>query len=105
MEIIMQEKNICVVCGFADIAENYLIDGIIISTHEICPSCGFQYGYSNFPPHVGLPVDTTQLDLVKYCREKWTEGGMVWQSPSLRSQPQNWDPSEQLKNIPAEFPG
>lgn len=106
----MIKKHVCVVCGFSGIQENYIIDGAIISTHEICPSCGFQYGYSNFPPHVGLPRETKQLELVKYCRDLWIQGGMKW-GWSFKHQkafnsdktPVNWNPLEQLKNVPKEF--
>ena len=106
----MKKKYVCVVCGFPEIAENYLIDGNITSTYEICPSCGFQYGYSNFPPHMGLVKETKQSELITYCRKLWIQGGMQWgwsfkheKAFDSDKAPLNWNPLEQLKNVPKEF--
>lgn len=96
----MEWKNlstgkICPVCGLTLDFEPW-IGGA--DSQEICPCCGVQFGYydsANSPEE----VIKRWFDL----RQKWIQGGMKWWSPSLREQPSNWNPNEQLKNIPREF--
>lgn len=80
-------------------------------SQEICPCCGNQFGYTDAAP--------TPDGVIKRWRERrseWIASGMKWGwsiqdnktieeltgEPDDRK-PQNWNPNEQLKNIPEEY--
>lgn len=75
-------------------------------SQEICPCCGTQFGYTD--AHFGHNI----LPIWREIRQKWIKNGMKWgwsmklnravESVSY-PRPSNWDPIQQLKNIPAEF--
>lgn len=96
----MEWKNfstgkICPVCGLVLDFEPWT-EGA--DSQEICPCCGVQFGYYDSANSPG-EVIKRWFDL----RKKWIQGEMRWWSPSLREQPSNWNPNEQLKNVPKEF--
>lgn len=94
----------CPVCGlFLDF--DPWIEGH--SSQEICPCCGVQFGYFD-------AADSPEEVIQRWCdlREKWIQGGMKWgwsfkhnKAFDFHETPANWNPIEQLKNIPAEFLG
>lgn len=55
------------------------------ASYEICPSCGFQFGYD----------DEDQSITFAQWRQGWIERGMPWYSSGI-APPINWDPSVQL---------
>lgn len=72
---------------------------------EICPCCGIQFGYED------MSWDRTgRINIYLDLRQKWIQGGMKWgwsfkhqKAFESDSAPQNWDPLEQLRNVPKEF--
>lgn len=84
----------CPVCGFRmewDLTE-------ATSANEICPSCGIQFGYTD----AAGGDETKRIEIYKKWRADWIASGMVWDKGRSKS-PENWNPEEQLKNIPEEF--
>jgi len=53
-----------------------------VPSDEICPCCGFHFGYDDLGP---------DKDIYSKWRLKWIEGGRTWFSRS-RMPPENWDP-------------
>jgi hypothetical protein len=72
----------CPVCGYGGLAEP-AYDEHGCSSHEICPSCGTQFGYHD--------CSTSHAEL----RTRWLEGGARWRSQ--QPQPENWSALAQLK--------
>lgn len=71
----------CPVCGFPNLAEEPrdLENG---SSYEICPSCGFEFGYTD--ESEGISDET--------WRREWLAGGAMWFSASRKGeQPENWN--------------
>lgn len=80
------KKNICLVCGYDELFEPpYDEEGI--ASDEICPSCGFHFGYD----------DDFEKSIYNEWRNKWLNSGCKWFSNG-RKQPINWNPHEQIKN-------
>jgi hypothetical protein len=78
---------LCPVCAFPGLPEPaYSRDG---GSLEICFCCGFQFGYT----YAALGEAGH-----KKWRDEWIRNGMKWSNPN--PPPDNWDPTEQLKNIP-----
>jgi hypothetical protein len=74
----------CPVCGYPDLEEPArFADGN--PSWEICPSCGFEFGYD----------DDEAGDSYADWRQRWIENGMRWWSRSHRKPP-GWDPHAQL---------
>lgn len=97
-------KYTCFVCGFGSLTEQFYIDNSFSSTFEICPCCGFQYGYHDLNGTDEYPESFTEKDIVIEYRKQWIQNGMKWWSDNpMRPKPENWNPKEQLKNIPKEF--
>ena len=95
---------ICLVCGYPNLEEQPF-DGVKFhSTHEICPSCGFHYGYDDLNATGEYPEDFNEWDIIKVYREKWIKNGSKWWSEN-ETLPVNWNPEEQLKNIPEQSLG
>jgi hypothetical protein len=86
----------CPVCGYPDLDEPaYYENGA--GSDDICPSCGFQFGYSD--DSFGINDPETQT-FHKQWREKWIAGGMKFKHPpSSGDKLLNWDPVRQLLNI------
>lgn len=60
-----------------------------IASEEICPCCGFHYGYDE---------DSETEDINVLWRKRWIEEGYKWFSTS-RPAPNGWDAKEQLKEL------
>lgn len=86
----MSESYVCPVCGFPGLTEEPRhADGG--SSDEICPSCGFQFGYD----------DDLQGITFEAWRRKWIQQGMRWSSVGI-PRPARWNPEVQLRNLPSE---
>ena len=80
-------NNICPVCGYPELVDPaYDQDGG--GSLEICPSCGYQFGYTDDDRHI------THAQ----WRGKWIEKGMKWDK-GRSTPPLNWNPKKQLENI------
>ncbi len=89
----------CLICGYPNLSEQPF-DGLkFYSTHEICPSCGFHYGYDDLNGTGEYPKHFKELDIIKVYRENWLKNGAKWWSESIPPS-KNWNPADQLKNIP-----
>lgn len=77
----------CPVCGYPDL-EAIPHDEYGGASYEICPSCGFQFGYT----------DDDQGITYQLWRERWIASGMVWNSIGI-SPPPEWDPEGQLRGM------
>lgn len=97
---------ICAVCGNIASVMRHTKPESALETGEICPCCGFHYGYDDMNASAEYSKDATPLDIIKIYRSQWIKDGMKWWSINpLRPKPPNWDPLQQLKNIPKEFLG
>lgn len=76
--------NICSACGyrFLKLPQLSASGG---PSHEICPSCGFEPGYTD---------DEQGLSFEQW-RTQWVERGMAWFS-SGQSRPADWNPVRDL---------
>ena len=80
----MNGKCTCPVCGFPDLGRGPTESWT--PTYEICPSCGFEFGYS----------DAIEKETYENYREKWIAAGCKWR---FRRPPDGWDPVRPLRNI------
>ncbi len=70
------DKNTCPVCGYDGLYEPpYNEKGS--GSYEICPCCGFQFGYDDFPYE-------EREQLFAQWRERWKNGGKKWFSTVRR---------------------
>ncbi len=83
----------CPVCGYDGLTERSWTNESG-GSDEICPSCGIQFGYTDFAG--GDPQ--AREDLYKRWRREWIENGMRWDK-GRSTPPPGWDPVGQLKNI------
>ncbi len=85
----MHRHDICRVCGYINDIPiwNDFGDAII---DEDCPCCGVQWG-----------VQDVTLEDIRRLRKIWLDAGGRWVWPAI--EPDDWDPTEQLVNIPREF--
>lgn len=100
-------KYICLVCGYPNLDEQPFDGTRFFSTHEICPSCGFHYGYDDLNGTGEYPETSSERDIIRAYRQKWIHGGMKWWAkdeggPDER-RPENWNPKKQLENVPEDF--
>jgi hypothetical protein len=76
----------CPVCGFDGLMEPpYSESGR--GSFEICPSCGFEFGYDDDSEGVSPEAHRTA----------WLEGGAEWFDPEAK--PHDWDLRAQLARI------
>src|SRR5579872_991515 len=80
----------CPVCGYDGLSYGPLRHGT--DSFEICPSCGFEFGFSD-----GVKGETYELH-----RQKWIDAGCRWWSRS-RKAPPNWDPVAQLVSLGTDY--
>jgi len=114
----MEIQKKCYVCGLELDEYPYNDPGEVPRANHsvICPACGIHYGYDDEGGGNIIPDELTYSDwkfgdenhkkIIKFWRNKWIEGGMVWKHQDVISQtfiPHNWNPEEQLKNVPKEF--
>lgn len=79
-------KNICPVCGYDELLEPPY-DEYNIPSYEICPCCGFEYGFDD---------QDLNFDFITY-REKWLLSGAKW--VQCQEKPDDWNLDTQLKNL------
>jgi hypothetical protein len=80
-------KYNCPVCGFDGLTEEPY-DKHGCASFDICPSCGTEYGNTDF--------NVSHKEL----RKKWVENGCKWYSKSkskIDEKPADWDPHQQLQ--------
>lgn len=82
-----QSRFVCPICGYPDLKQPPRSDSGGAS-HEICPSCRFQFGYDDDAE--GISYDE--------WRRRWVRKGMTWSSGAIRPPP-DWNPLEQLKQL------
>lgn len=75
----------CPICGYPDL-EAPPHSGHGSASDEICPSCGFQFGYDD--DSEGITYDQWRAD--------WIAKGMPWWSIGIPT-PLGWDPVKQLQ--------
>jgi predicted RNA-binding Zn-ribbon protein involved in translation (DUF1610 family) len=89
-------SHLCPVCGYPDLDKpayrNTFKDGI--GSLEICPSCGFQFGYTDDACHLNVERSI----IFQQWRQEWISGGMKWSIKEIKP-PANWNPCEQLLNV------
>jgi len=78
----------CPVCGYVGLYEPPRSLETGAGSDEICPSCGFQFGFDD---------DDRGISYEQW-RQKWRDSGMRWFSTG-RKPPDGWDPSEQLARV------
>lgn len=80
------KKYICPVCGY-DRLDERPYDIIGEPSFNICPCCGFEYGFDDM--NCGYTFES--------YRNKWINDGAKWFSK--KEKPRNWNLEEQLKNL------
>jgi len=75
----------CPVCGYGDLRRKPGVE-FGESSHEICPSCGFQFGYTDMDLRISYEEH----------RKQWIREGMPWRG--VKTKPEKWNPVEQLKS-------
>lgn len=78
---------LCPVCGFPNLNEPPRSPKTGAGSHEICPSCSFQFGVT----------DDDRGKSYEEWRAHWIANGMIWDNGSS-DPPDDWNPIEQLKN-------
>ena len=82
------EKKVflCPVCGYDRLAfEPYQNDGCLPSL-EICPCCGFQFGYDDYP--------NKEEGIISW-RNEWIDSGCIWFSKGEKPY-DGWNPYKQI---------
>ena len=80
------KKYVCPVCAYPDLDDPPRQAGS--PSDEICPSCGFQFGYTD---------DDSGYTYAEW-RRKWVAEGMPWSEIGIE-EPPGWDPGSQLANV------
>jgi hypothetical protein len=80
-------KFTCPVCGYPSLEEPPRYEGGSPSL-EICPSCGFQFGWT----------DDDQDYTYEQWRSRWKAEGMLWDG-GRQPPPEGWDPVAQLASL------
>lgn len=76
----------CLVCSYDDLYEDPY-DERGVASDEICPCCGFHYGFDD---------DGTNKGVYEKWRTRWIAEGCKWFSNG-RHQPEWWDAKVQFK--------
>ena len=94
----MNTLHVCLVCGFEGLEEPIFVDGEYTKTYEICPCCGFEYGFSEdhdvIHGFITIPEEFLEVAFQLY-RKKWIEEGMRIFSPEAI--PENTRNKDNLK--------
>jgi hypothetical protein len=79
--------HLCATCGYRHLKlpQRTSSGG---ASHEICPACGFEPGYTDDDQNI-LPVQ---------WREQWVTGGCQWFSKS-KARPKVWNPVKELHSL------
>ncbi len=87
----------CPVCGYLGLTEKPYtpspLNGYPLGSDEICPSCGFQFGFNERTEEALLP----SLAHERY-RAVWVQNGCHWWSKS-DPKPIDWNPEAQLASL------
>ena len=80
-------NSVCAVCGYRHLAsaQRTTTGG---ASHEICPSCGFESGYS----------DDVQGITFEQWRATWVSQGLQWFSKGT-SKPKDWNPMRDIHSL------
>jgi hypothetical protein len=81
-------NRVCLVCNYQELYEPPY-DNRGVPSDEICPCCGFHYGFDD-------DGYSNKEEAFKLWLDKWIKDGCPWFSKS-RKPPKNWNPAEQLK--------
>lgn len=81
---------LCPVCGWPHLTEPPRTATNGGGSYEICPSCGFEFGFTDHALEIGD----------REWREGWKICGTPWSSVGIASPPFGWDPIEQLRSLP-----
>jgi len=84
MRVKYDMQYLCPVCGYPELTD-VPYDDTAGPSLEICPSCGFQFGYDD---------DVKEFTHAAW-RQQWIDGGMAWWTPAPPPPP-SWNPREQL---------
>ena len=82
----------CPVCGYGGLKEPPRGESGKCPSYEICPSCGFEFGYDD--EDQGFTYDS--------FREDWIKQGWHWRH---ESPPEGWDPVKQMAKAGIEVKG
>ncbi|MGL4819524.1 MAG: hypothetical protein ACRC5C_06050 [Bacilli bacterium] len=85
-------ENTCLVCGFNELYEPPF-NSENEPSDEICPCCGFHFGFDDDCEQFESKIDT-----YVHWRNKWINGGCNWFSTGRKPR-KCWDASEQLKQL------
>ncbi len=90
---VFNELTTCRVCGFdyGEIRWSIGSDNELYAQYMICPCCRAESGPDDF-----------DLETVRKSRQEWIDTKMEWWDKD-DPPPHNWDPIEQMKNIPPEW--
>lgn len=82
-------QHFCLVCGYPNLEEEprSFLGG---ASHEICPSCGYEYGYTD--DDLSISQDA--------WREEWVKDGKPWRSSAVLKPSLGWNPDTQLAKVP-----
>ncbi|MDO7346588.1 hypothetical protein Q5O02_10695 [Bacillus stercoris] len=89
----MEKCYSCLICGYKGLIQNPLYKGEYQKTFDICPCCGFEFGYSeDHDVRLGFIVTPDHLIEAAFqlYRKQWIESGMEIAHPE--------DIPEELKN-------
>lgn len=81
----------CLVCGFGGLFEEPYSGSELSPSDEICPCCGFQYGFDD--------NGRISSDAHVKWRERWKAGGMRWWSSNVDRMPRGWSGEKQLLSL------
>ncbi len=77
--MLVSELYPCLICGFKGLETSPVYNGEYQKTFDICPCCGFEFGYSE-DHDVSLGFIVTPDHLIEAAfqlyRKQWIEGGM-----------------------------
>lgn len=79
----------CPVCGFSGLDVPAYSPATGLGSHEICPSCGYEFGVTD---------DDEQITHEQW-RRQWVEAGMPWRDAGISAPPPGWDPHAQLGEV------
>ncbi|MEQ5999929.1 hypothetical protein U2I83_10400 [Bacillus amyloliquefaciens] len=83
--MLVSELYPCLICGFKGLETSPVYNGEYQKTFDICPCCGFEFGYSE-DHDVSLGFIVTPDHLIEAAfqlyRKQWIEGGMKLFSPN-----------------------
>lgn len=91
----MEKGQICPVCGYEGLTfgpfvwrENMEHDRVRVTSHETCPSCGFEFGFHDYVKN--MSYDAYRRDWISKGCQWWAK----WEAP-----PRGWEPKAQLLNV------